>query len=95
MATAGRRRVALRFCIVFTVLTLAIFAALYLAHDLVVVTLNQHIAWLASAVMRGLRADTAATGAVVRAPGFAVEIKNNCNAIFELGLYAAAVYFVS
>jgi hypothetical protein len=91
MATAGRRRVALRFCIVFTVLTLAIFAALYLAHDLVVVTLNQHIAWLASAVMRGLRA----TGAVVRAPGFAVEIKNNCNAIFELGLYAAAVYFVS
>jgi exosortase/archaeosortase len=57
-----------------------------------VVTLNQHIAWLASAVMRGLGADAAATGAVVRAPGFAVEIKNNCNAIFELGLYAAAVW---
>jgi exosortase H (IPTLxxWG-CTERM-specific) len=92
MATARRRRTEIRFCVVFTALTLVIFAALYLAHDSVVVTLNQHIAWLASAVMRALGADAAATGAVVRAPGFAVEIKNNCNAIFELGLYAAAVW---
>lgn len=92
MVTGSKRRAELRFCVVFAVLTLAIFAALYSAHDLIVVTLNEHIAWLASAVMRGLGADAAATGAVVRAPGFAVEIKNNCNAIFEIGLYAAAVW---
>ncbi|MGH7332494.1 MAG: exosortase H [Candidatus Rokuibacteriota bacterium] len=92
MATASKRRAELRFCVVFAVLTLAIFAALYLAHDPVVVPLNQHIAWLAGAIMRGLGADAVAAGAVLRAPGFAVEIKNNCNAIYELGLYAAAVW---
>ena len=92
MATATKRGVEFRFCIVFAVLTLAIFAALYLAHDPVVVPLNGHIAWLAGTMMRGLGADTVATGAVLRAPGFAVVIKNNCNAIYELGLYAAAVW---
>jgi exosortase/archaeosortase family protein len=32
------------------------------------------------------------SGASVGIPGFAVEIKNNCNAIYEIGLYAAAVF---
>ena len=32
------------------------------------------------------------SGAVVQARGFAVEIKNNCNAIYEFGLFAAAVW---
>src|SRR5262245_40724842 len=92
MAAASKRRVELRFCVVFVVLTLAIFAALYLAHDPLVVPLNHYIAWLAGTIMRKFGADTVATGAVLSAPGFAVEIKNNCNAIYELGLYAAAVW---
>jgi len=92
MVTASKRKAELRFCVVFTILTLVIFAALYLAHDLVVVALNQHIAWLAGTVMRGLGTDAAAIGAVIKTKGFAVEIKNNCNAIYELGLYAAAVW---
>ena len=33
-----------------------------------------------------------ASGATVAVSGFAVEIKNNCNAIYEIGLYAAAVW---
>lgn len=32
------------------------------------------------------------SGAAVDIPGFAVEIKNNCNAIYEIGLYAAAIF---
>ena len=86
------RTLELRFCVLFAVLTVGVFAALYLAHDLVVVRLNRCIAWAAGAVVRGFGADVMATGAVVRTTGFAVEIKNNCNAIYELGLYAAAVW---
>lgn len=89
---ARKRGTEFRFCVVFTLLTLAVFAALYAAHDLIVVTLNQHIARLAGAIVRGLGADAVATGAVVRTRDFAVEIKNNCNAIYELGLYSAAVW---
>jgi exosortase/archaeosortase family protein len=92
MAPASLRGTELRFCVAFTVLTVAIFGALYLAHDLVVVALNQHIAWLAGAIVRGLGTDAVITGAVIRTSDFAVEIKNNCNAIYELGLYAAAVW---
>jgi len=31
-------------------------------------------------------------GASVGIPGFSVEIKNNCNAIYEIGLYASAIF---
>lgn len=32
------------------------------------------------------------SGASVGIPSFSVEIKNNCNAIYEIGLYASAVF---
>lgn len=92
MATVSPGGKELRFCAAFSILTVAIFAALYMAHDLVVVRLNEYIAWLAGAVVRGMGTDAVTTGAVVRTRDFAVEIKNNCNAIYELGLYAAAVW---
>jgi exosortase H (IPTLxxWG-CTERM-specific) len=81
----------LRFCLVFALLTVAIFAALYAAHDLLVVPLNRHIAWITGATLGALGLSAVTVGPVISARGFAVEIKNNCNAIFELGLYAAAV----
>ncbi len=87
----GRRR-ELRFCLLFAVLAVAVFTVLYMAHDVVVVPLNRQIARLAGAAMTVFGADAVVTGAVVRARGFAVEIKNNCNAIYELGLFTAAVW---
>jgi exosortase/archaeosortase family protein len=74
------------------VLTVAIFAALYAAHDLVIVPLNRYIAWITGAILGALGLSAVTVGPVISARGFAVEIKNNCNAIFELGLYAAAVW---
>ena len=80
-----------RFCLVFALLSVVIFAVLYAAGDGVVSALNRHIAWTAALALRGLGISAAAAGALVSAGGFAVEIKNNCNAIYEVGLYAAAV----
>jgi exosortase H (IPTLxxWG-CTERM-specific) len=85
------RRTELRFCLVFALLTVAVFALLYAAHDLIVVPINRHIAWLGGAALRALGASAVTAGPVISAKGFAVEIKNNCNAVFEFGLYAAAV----
>jgi exosortase H (IPTLxxWG-CTERM-specific) len=80
-----------RFCLVFALLTVALFVVLYAAGDGVVSALNRHIAWTAARVLRLLGISATSAGAVVSAAGFAVEIKNNCNAIYEFGLYAAAV----
>ena len=44
------------------------------------------------AVFIVLCAPVASHGAVVSVGSFAVEIKNNCNAIYEAGLFAAAVW---
>jgi exosortase H (IPTLxxWG-CTERM-specific) len=92
MAVPAGRRIEIRFCLVFALLTVGAFAALYLAHDLVVVPLNEYIARAAGAIVRGLGAAAVTTGAVIRTGSFAVEIKNNCNAVYELGLYLAAVW---
>jgi exosortase/archaeosortase family protein len=54
--------------------------------------LNRHLAWLASRCLRSVGAAAAASGPIVTVPGFAVEIKNSCNAVYEIGLYAAAVW---
>jgi exosortase H (IPTLxxWG-CTERM-specific) len=86
----GRRR-EWRFCLVFALLSVASFVVLYAAGDGVVRALNRQIAWAAALALRVLGISAAAAGAVVSAGGFAVEIKSNCNAIFEFGLYAAAV----
>jgi len=88
---AERRRREWRFCLVFALLGVASFAVLYTAGDPVVRALNRHIAWSTALVLGGLGISAGALGAVVSAGGFAVEIKNNCNAIYEFGLYAAAV----
>lgn len=88
--TEGRRH-EWRFCLVFALLSVAGFAVLYATGDVVVSALNRHIAWTAALVLRVLGISAAAAGAVVSAGGFAVEIKSNCNAIYEFGLYAAAV----
>jgi len=81
----------LRFCVVFAMLVVAIFALIYAADNVVVPHLNRHIAWATGLALRALGISAVSVGPVVSATGFAVEIKNNCNAIYEYGLYAAAV----
>jgi exosortase H (IPTLxxWG-CTERM-specific) len=73
-------------------LTVAVFVVLYSVQDALIDPLNAAIARLTGAGLRGLGVSATTTGAVVASGGFAVEIKNNCNAIYELGLYLAAVW---
>lgn len=85
-------RVALRFCLAFAAFTGAVFLALYGVQDTIIVHLNRHVGWLAGAILSALGAPVASRGAMVSVGSFAVEIKNNCNAIYEAGLFAAAVW---
>jgi exosortase/archaeosortase family protein len=61
-------------------------------YDRVVLPLTRGIAWLTHTILRAVGTQAWASGATVGVPGFAVEIKNNCNAIYEIGLYSAAVW---
>lgn len=79
------------FCLRFGFYTVASFLLLYALHVPVVVPFTRTIAYLAYAFLTILGAKSWVSGAAVGIPGFAVEIKNNCNAIYEIGLYAAAV----
>lgn len=67
------------------------FVLLYALQDQVVAPFTRGIAWLTHRLLLILGSQPSLSGAVVSIPGFAVEIKNNCNAIYEIGLYTAAV----
>jgi exosortase H (IPTLxxWG-CTERM-specific) len=86
------QRDGIRFCVLFALFTAAAFAILYAGQNVLVVPLNRHLAWMTEKVLRLVGVHAASTGGVVSMSGFAVEIKNNCNAIYEVGLYAAAVW---
>jgi len=88
---ASYPRGGLRFCLLFACYTVAIFLLLYALHVPVVVPFTRVIAWLSHTILQILGANAWVAGASVGIPGFAVEIKNNCNAIYEIGLYGAAV----
>jgi len=76
----------------FALFTVVAFAVLYAAQNVLIVPLNRHLAWMTEKFIRLLGAHASSSGGVVSMSGFAVEIKNNCNAIYEVGLYAAAVW---
>jgi len=87
-----QQRDGIRFCVLFALFTAVAFAILYAGQNVLVVPLNRHLAWMTEKVLRLVGVHAASTGGVVSMSGFAVEIKNNCNAIYEVGLYAAAVW---
>jgi len=98
-APAGRlrrslrqHREGLRFCLLFSGYTLLAFIVLYGLDDQVVVPFTRRIAWLTHRILRTIGVQTWLDGVSVGVPGFAVRIKNNCNAIYEIGLYTAAVW---
>lgn len=86
------QREGLAFCLRFGLYTIAIFLILYALQKPVVDPFTWLIARLTHTVLTILGAQSWVSGAAVGIPGFAVEIKNNCNAIYEIGLYAAAVF---
>ena len=87
-----QQRDGIRFCALFALFTVVVFAALYAAQNALVAPLNRHLAWMSEQVLRLAGAHASSRGAVVALDRFAVEIKNNCNAVYEIGLYAAAVW---
>jgi exosortase H (IPTLxxWG-CTERM-specific) len=86
------QRDGLRFCVLFTVFTGVAFGILYAGQNALVVPLNRHLAWMTEMVLRLIGVHATSSGAVVTMSSFAVEIRNNCNAIYEVGLYTAAVW---
>ena len=80
-----------RFCMLFALYTVVVFTCLYTAQNAFVVLLDSHFAWMTSQVLRLVGSQADSSGPVVSLSSFAVEIKNNCNAIYEVGLYTAAV----
>jgi exosortase H (IPTLxxWG-CTERM-specific) len=87
-----RQRDGVRFCALFTLFTVLVFAGVYATQSVLVVPLNHHFAWITEQWLRLVGGHASSSGPVVSLSSFAVEIRNNCNAIFEVGLYAAAVW---
>jgi exosortase H (IPTLxxWG-CTERM-specific) len=81
-----------RFCFLFTLYTLLSFGVLYAAQALIVDPVNRHLARVSASVLELFGVGASAQGAMLTVTGFAVEIKNNCNAVYEIGLYAAAIW---
>jgi exosortase H (IPTLxxWG-CTERM-specific) len=80
----------LRFCLRFGVYSVVAFTVLYALQDQLVEPFTRGIAWLTYKVMRAFGIPASLDGVVVSVPNFAVLIRNNCNAAYEMGLYTAA-----
>ena len=85
-------REALRFCLRFGLYALLCFLLLYAVHNQLIGSFTGFIAYLSHTILKGLGAKSWVLGTSVGISGFSVEIKNNCNAIYEIGLYASAVF---
>ena len=66
------------------------FGVLYALQDQVVEPFTRGIAWVTYKLMRAVGTPVSLDGVQVSVPNFAVLIRNNCNAAYEMGLYAAA-----
>src|SRR5574337_517994 len=89
---ATQRLAGLYFCLRFGLYTLLCFLFLFALDDRLVVPFTRFIAQLSYTLLKTLGAQSWVSGASVGIPGFAVEIKNNCNAIYEIGLFGAAIF---
>jgi exosortase H (IPTLxxWG-CTERM-specific) len=83
-------RSVLSFCLRFGVYAIVAFGLLYALQDQVVEPFTRGIAWVTYRLMRAAGTPVSLDGVTVKTPNFAVLIRNNCNAAYEMGLYAAA-----
>ncbi len=79
-----------RFALSFCLYGILAFALLYALQDLVVEPFTRGIAWVTYKLMRAAGTPVWIEGVTVGVPNFAVMIRNNCNAAYEMGLYTAA-----
>jgi exosortase/archaeosortase family protein len=84
-----RHRGVLLFCLRFGVCSVLAFSLLYALQDQVVEPFTRGIAWVTYMFMRALGAPVGLDGVAVTMPNFSVLIRNNCNAVYEMGLYTA------
>lgn len=80
----------LRFCLRFSLYSVLAFAALFALQDRVVEPFTRGIAWVTYRLMRAVGTPVWLDGVTVGVENFAVHIRNNCNAVYEMGLYVAA-----
>jgi exosortase/archaeosortase family protein len=80
----------LRFCLGFCLYSVLAFALLFALQDQVVEPFTRGIAWVTYKLMRAVGTPAWLDGVTVGVPNFSVMIRNNCNAAYEMGLYAAA-----
>src|SRR5262249_39771603 len=85
-----QHRDVLRFCLRFCVYSVMAFSVLYALQDQVVEPFTRGIAWVAYKLMRAFGTPARLDGVTVGVANFSVAIRNNCNAAYEMGLYAAA-----
>ena len=85
-----QHRDVLRFCLRFALYSVLAFIALFALQDEVVEPFTQGIAWVTYKLLRAMGTQAWRDGVSVGVPGFAVQIRTNCNAIYEMGLYTAA-----
>jgi exosortase H (IPTLxxWG-CTERM-specific) len=85
-----RHENALRFCLRFSIYSVLAFAALFALQDRVVEPFTSAIAWIAYKLLRAIGMQAWRDGVTIGVGGFAVHVRTNCNAIYEMGLYAAA-----
>jgi exosortase/archaeosortase family protein len=85
-----RNRNTVRFCVKLGVYSVIAFSALYVLQDQVVQPFTRGIAWVTYILMRAVNTPVTLDGVDVRVPNFGVSIQNNCNAIYEMGLFVAA-----
>lgn len=86
------RKDGLRFCWLFGLYTLLAFLLLYALHKPLVIPFTELIAKASYVLLRLAGVQAWVSGVSVGIPGFSVEIKNNCNAIYEIGLLLAAIF---
>jgi len=80
-----------RFCLLFTLLSVAIHALISWTPESRLVFANAATAWSLAAALRLVGLDSAVQGDVVSAGGFAVSIVPECTVLFAAGLFAAFV----
>lgn len=89
-AQLRQHRDAVRFCALFALYSVLAFLLLHLLDERVVIPFTRGIARATYVVLHALGAPIVVEGVMLELRGFAVEIRNNCNAIYEIALYTAA-----
>src|SRR5262245_1540307 len=80
----------LRFCLCFSLYSVLAFVVLFGLQDAVVEPFTRGIAWVTYKVAHAIGTPVRLDGVILAVPNFSVAIRNNCNAAYEIGLYAAA-----